>query len=75
MYEAEQHDLSFEDALQQLKYIVEQLEKGDVPLNQALASFQKGVALSQYCKEQLDQAEEMVTQIRQRQEFKGGDEG
>ena len=39
-------ELTFEQSLQQLEQIVSQLERGDVPLEEALDAFQKGMVLS-----------------------------
>ena len=48
----------FEEAMSELEQIVQQLERGDVPLDEAIAKFQEGMALSQYCNETLTKAEE-----------------
>lgn len=56
-------NLKFEEAMQQLEQIVAQLEQGDVPLEEALDQFQKGVALSKYCKDKLENAEKTLTKI------------
>ncbi|MCW6664112.1 exodeoxyribonuclease VII small subunit [Aerococcaceae bacterium NML191219] len=54
---------NFEVALQQLSAIVEQLEKGELPLETALDAFKQGVALSQYCQTTLDNAEQTVAKM------------
>ena len=46
--------------MSELEQIVQQLERGDVPLDEAIAKFQEGMALSQYCNETLTKAEETV---------------
>ena len=51
----------FEEAMSELEQIVQQLERGDVPLDEAIAKFQEGMALSQYCNETLTKAEETVS--------------
>jgi len=53
-------DLSFEKALSELEDIVEQLEKGDLPLNKSLALFEKGVKMARFLREELDKAEKKV---------------
>ena len=53
----------FEVALSELEQIVQQLERGDVPLDEAIAKFQEGMALSQYCNETLTKAEETVSKM------------
>lgn len=54
---AGQGDLAFEDALAQLTKVVEQLEQGDLTLDQALALFETGVGLARHCRRLLDEAE------------------
>lgn len=58
---------SFEESLKKLETIVDQLEKGDLPLEDSLKLFEEGVGLSAVCKQELDAAEGKVqTLIRQR---------
>lgn len=52
---------SFEQAMKQLEQIVEDLEKGDLPLEKALKKFEEGIALSQACAEKLDETERKVS--------------
>ncbi|MBV9612363.1 MAG: exodeoxyribonuclease VII small subunit [Acidobacteriaceae bacterium] len=51
---------SFEASLGELESIVKELEKGDLPLEQSLALFEKGMRLSAECKRQLEEAESRV---------------
>ena len=51
---------NFESSLEELERVVKELEKGDLPLEQSLALFEKGMNLSASCKEQLEQAETRV---------------
>jgi exodeoxyribonuclease VII small subunit len=51
---------NFEAALKELEQIVEQLEAGDLPLEQSLALFEQGVRLSRDCQKRLDEAERRV---------------
>ncbi|HEY3707268.1 MAG TPA: exodeoxyribonuclease VII small subunit [Terracidiphilus sp.] len=58
---------TFEESLKKLEIIVDQLEKGDMPLENSLKLFEEGVALSAVCKEELETAEGKVQLlIRQR---------
>lgn len=50
----------FEDCLQRLEQIVNELEKGNVPLEQALKLFEEGVQLSGACRKELEEAEGKV---------------
>ena len=47
----------FEDCLARLEQIVNELEKGELPLEKALALFEEGVQLSNSCRKELDAAE------------------
>jgi exodeoxyribonuclease VII small subunit len=51
---------SFEESLKKLETIVDQLEKGDLALEESLKLFEEGVGLSAVCKEELDAAEGKV---------------
>lgn len=50
----------FEECLERLEKIVDQLEKGDIPLEQALALFEEGMKLSTSCRSELETAEGRV---------------
>jgi exodeoxyribonuclease VII small subunit len=54
---------TFEESLKKLETIVEQLEKGDLALEQSLTLFEEGVGLSAACKQELDSAEGKVEQL------------
>jgi exodeoxyribonuclease VII small subunit len=51
---------SFEEGLEQLEKIVEDLEDGELPLEKSLELFEKGVQLSEDCRKQLEEAESKV---------------
>jgi exodeoxyribonuclease VII small subunit len=59
--------LSFEVALKQLEEIVNKLERGDVPLEESIAIYERGEALKRRCEALLAQAEERVERIRSRE--------
>lgn len=50
----------FEKALGDLEAIVEQLEQGDLPLDESLQAFERGVTLTRQCQVALRQAEQKV---------------
>jgi len=50
----------FEECLQRLEKIVDELEKGNVPLEQALKLFEEGMQLSSSCRKELEEAEGKV---------------
>jgi exodeoxyribonuclease VII small subunit len=52
--------LEFEKAIEELKGIVSKLEGGNLPLEEALSLFEKGIKLSKYCNQKLDEAEKKV---------------
>lgn len=54
---------TFDQSLQELEAIVEKLEQGDVPLEEALEQFQQGIQLSQRLKTQLNDADELLKKI------------
>lgn len=54
---------AFEEALGQLEEAVQLLESGQLPLNDALALFERGSRLAQRCQELLDQAELRVRRL------------
>jgi len=51
---------SFEEQLGELEKIVEQLEQGDLTLEQSVSLFERGVHLSNACKAQLSSAESRI---------------
>ena len=53
--------LNFEDSMARLEEIVSLLERGDAPLDQAMALFEEGAKLLRECTRQLDEAEQRVT--------------
>jgi len=61
-------NLSYEDAFAQLEELLGQLESGDLPLEEALALYEKGAALSQYCSQKLEAAELRVSEWQSEQE-------
>ena len=56
-------DVNFEKALDELESIVEDLESGDLSLDDSLKSFEKGNKLARKCQEQLSKAELQVQKL------------
>ncbi|MFI3223016.1 MAG: exodeoxyribonuclease VII small subunit [Methylococcaceae bacterium] len=50
----------FEDSLTELEQLVNQLEQGDVSLEESLKSFERGVTLTRICQKALQEAEQKV---------------
>lgn len=55
--------LSFEKALAELEAIVQRLERGDVPLEESVAIYERGEVLKRRCDDLLRQAEARVEKI------------
>ncbi len=51
---------TFESQLEALEEIVNHLEKGDLPLNDSLSQFEKGIKLTKDCQQMLNKAEQKV---------------
>jgi len=56
-------DMSFEQAIQELERVVNQLDSGDVPLEESIKLYERGAALKARCEAKLKEAEEKVEQI------------
>jgi exodeoxyribonuclease VII small subunit len=54
---------SFEASLDELEMVVKELEAGDLPLERSLELFEKGMALSETCRKQLETAETRVEML------------
>jgi exodeoxyribonuclease VII small subunit len=50
----------FEQALTELEALTERLEHGDLPLDEALKLFERGVALTRHCQNSLQAAQQKV---------------
>ena len=54
---------SFETILATLENVVQNLEKGDLPLEEALEQFEKGIGLSREGAKRLEEAERRIEEI------------
>lgn len=54
-------DLTFEEAIENLENIVNELETGKLTLDESVKKFESGMKLSKYCNEILDKAERNIT--------------
>ncbi|MBI5567584.1 MAG: exodeoxyribonuclease VII small subunit [Chloroflexi bacterium] len=59
------NDLTFEQAFAELEESVRALEKGDLPLEESLALFERGQQLAVYCGKMLDGAELKIEQVEE----------
>ena len=55
-------NLSFEDSLKELEDIVNKLERGDIPLDDAIEEFKKAMDLVKACDDKLKDAQDMNKQ-------------
>jgi exodeoxyribonuclease VII small subunit len=60
---AEDEDLSFEQALEELEAIVAELESGELPLDDMLRRFERAMKLKQQCAAMLERAEASVREL------------
>jgi exodeoxyribonuclease VII small subunit len=60
----------FEAAIAELESIVKKLEEGDLPLEQSLALYERGVQLSRFCHSRLEAAERRIEILNERGELK-----
>jgi exodeoxyribonuclease VII small subunit len=71
----------FEDALEKLEDIVRKMEAGDIPLNEALKSFEEGIKLIRFCSAKLEETERRVEMLLGKEDslqvkrFQGEDSG
>ena len=56
-------DLSFEESLEKLEIIVNRLEQGDIPLDDAIDDFSEAIKLVKICDDKLNSAEESIARI------------
>jgi exodeoxyribonuclease VII small subunit len=64
--DAEKSPPSFELALTELETLVDTLEKGELTLEESLAAFERGIALTRTCQRALDEAEQKVRILTER---------
>ncbi len=55
--------MSFEDALAELEQIVRRLEGGQVKLDEAIGSYERGAQLKRHCEQKLNEAQQRVDRI------------
>ena len=55
--------MSYEEALSQLKAIVEKLESGGVSLEESIKLYEEGAQLAVFCRKRLDEAKQKITDI------------
>lgn len=66
--------MSFEEAIKELTNIVSKIEQGQIPLQDSLEQYEKGMALIKQCRTILQKAEERIEKISKEQD-QGSKEG
>jgi len=56
-------NMTYEQATARLDEIVRSLEKNDIPLEEALALFEEGTALTAFCMQKLETAKQKITEL------------
>lgn len=55
--------MKFEEAMKQLEFVVNKLEEGNAPLDEALSYYEEGVKLIRFCTACLDDAEQRIEMV------------
>lgn len=56
-------EMSFEEAMKKIEAVVNELEKGDLSLEESLKRFEEAVKLARVCHEKLERAEKKVSKL------------
>jgi len=64
MSNTELKKLTFEEAMQELEKLVDSLDKGDVSLDEAIAAYDRGSQLKDYCQKMLHEAKMKIETIQ-----------
>ncbi|GBC84284.1 Exodeoxyribonuclease 7 small subunit [bacterium HR11] len=67
--------LTFETALERLRQIVQQLESGNLPLEQLLELYEEGKRLSEFCEQKLQEARRRIERLQATSPTSGESEG
>ncbi len=66
--ENELDKLSFEEAIKELTSIVGKIEQGEIPLQDSLEQYEKGMGLIKHCRGILQEAEKQIEKISQQED-------
>ena len=61
-------EVNFEEAMKKLEALAQELEKGDLDLDQSVQKFEEGMALAKKCNDILEKAEKRITILMQEEE-------
>lgn len=56
-------EIGFEEALKKLDEIIEELEKGELSLEETISKFEEGIKLCKLCREKIDKAEMKIEKL------------
>ena len=59
----EKKELNFEETMENLEQIVQELEKGDLNLDDSISKFEEGMKLSKSASKYLEEAEKKITML------------
>jgi exodeoxyribonuclease VII small subunit len=62
--------MTFEEAIKELTSIVGKIEQGQIPLQDSLEQYEKGMALIKHCKDILEKAEKRIEKISKEENSK-----
>jgi exodeoxyribonuclease VII small subunit len=65
-------NLSFEQAIKELTSIVEKIEQGEIPLENSLQQYERGMALIEHCRTILQKAEKRIEKISKEEKPEDG---
>jgi len=60
------HDLAFEEAVERLEKIIDQIETGETGLEESLARYEQGMELVSHCRRILDRADQRIKELTKR---------
>ncbi|MEM8834991.1 MAG: exodeoxyribonuclease VII small subunit [Planctomycetota bacterium] len=60
---SEVHELSYEDAIEAVERITEEIERGDLGLDESIKAYERGVSLLAHCRDVLERAEQRVNEL------------
>ncbi len=63
-------EVNFEEAMKKLEALAQELEKGDLDLDQSVQKFEEGMALAKKCNDILEKAEKRITILIQEEGLK-----
>lgn len=56
-------EINFEESVKRLEQIANELEKGDLDLDNSIKKFEEGMKISKQCSDMLEQAEKKITML------------